>query len=203
MSRSAMGMLALVLALAGCKGDRPPGLSLRFNTLSPAPVVLTAISFDGATPGAGMGVIAGRAEETRPGGGGGSVSLSLPKGAADHIEVHAEWSELLTGRGWQAKFDLPLADLQRDGMGNAELMPVFGPNGLLIVTSDPLPKSAGDRRMKDILQLCATRDPAGDKDWRAQPDELPGQSDILALPHPPVTDPVCPLPEDAAEGAAP
>lgn len=181
----------ILFGLCGCDGNWPSGVSLAFSSYSSTPVVVTEFSLNDASLGLLPQVVSGQADTNRPFEGAGRMDVSLPSNAKSKVVMKATWVEILTGRAWHGTLDFPIGNLQKVDLNRVEIMPVFGPNGLLLVTSDPTPESDKDQRTVDIAQICAIRDKASDTNYRAQPKALPQLFETLDRAYPPVQNPVC------------
>ncbi len=189
--------LLVALALAACKEGRDPErLDLNFGSFEASPAILLDFRINGKTLGHFPTVESSRADTETPRGNGGA-SLSYPPGdPPGRITITAEWVELFTHKAWRAEFDLRTADFTwHEVLDQIRVTPVFGPNGLIIIASDPIPKSA-DVVTKDIARLCGTRAPEADFDFARRPDQIAQLPELLEFDFPPVTDPECPYPED-------
>lgn len=184
--------LCVVLGVAGCQGGDPDTLVLTFGTFASSPVVLKAVSVNG-TPVAYSPVIATEADQLTP-----RTSytqlLDYPgAGQGGNVTVSVTWVELLTHKAWQAEVAGPVSAFARysDGQNALRLGPVFGPNGLMILTSDPIPTSATDSPLVDVARVCGARVAALDVDHTANPEEL-SLTELLQANFPPVTNAECP-----------
>lgn len=195
-----VAILAVVLALAGCREGEPRLMSLSFSSHTASPAVLLDFQVNGVTSGIFPTVVAGEADNDEHRAGGGVYGLDYPAGGSGSIRLEAEWVELFTQRGWRAEVTIPLAGFSRettfDRGDTLLLMPVFGPNGLMLVTSDPIPTSAGDIRQVDVAQVCGSRLPEADFDYTADPSALAQLSELLAFDFPAVAASNCPDPGD-------
>lgn len=179
LKRAALSVL-VIAGLAGCQIGQPNQMALAFSAYTNRPVVLTEMSVNGSEMAFTPLVIRGRADTNRPQEGAGRRLLGYPGGENGIMDLDVTWVELPSGAAYSARVDVPLSNLNAAASGGVEFMPIFAPNGLLIVTSDPVPTSASDRTVRDIIRICATRTPAGDKNYRANPSELAALREALA-----------------------
>ena len=177
---SALAALGLLASwVLGASGD----MVVSFSAYSNRPVVLTRVVVNGQTLGMTPLVIAGKADTEGPGAGSGRQLRSYPRNFAGKMTLDLTWVELTTGQGYSAQITLPARHLRRAD-GAVAFMPVFGPAGLLHLTADPDPVPGAAPAIRDVLRLCASRDPAADKDFTANPTEIPGLSEALAAMQP-------------------
>ena len=162
--------------LAACSGQAHIG----FSAYTDRPVVLTDMSINGKPVPLVPMVVQGRAERLHGRTTGGGMMIGYPAGKWGQLALTLRWVDLPTGQAWSAAVDVPLAQLERSASGAVELMPVFAPGGLLLITSDPIPQSADDDRTRDVLRLCASRTPAADQDFTADPTSLPALVEAVA-----------------------
>lgn len=182
MMRLLQGVLLTILALSvsGCRMGGPGTMFLSMSAYTDRPVVVTEITVNGQALDMTPRVVRGRADTNRPREHAGGALLSYPAGSGGQMQLDLTWVELPSGAGYRAAATVPLDRLETDGSGAAAFMPVFGPGGLLIVASDPMPKSGSDTRTRDIVRLCATRTQAADRNYAQTPGELPGLREALA-----------------------
>lgn len=188
-------MFGMALALPGCFGDQPDSYGLSFGSYSASPVVVTRLAVNGRDFQMVPLLVDARSDEVMPRASGGLYSLPWPKGRDGQAALEVTWVELPTSRAYTASAQVAIADLMRGASNTVYLAPVFGPNGLLLVTSDPLPQSESDQPTRDLAQLCAARSPGDDVDYRATPDSLPDLANVLAERRPGFGDTICPQPE--------
>lgn len=185
-------ILVAALALASCV-DEPRNLRLGFNSYWASPVVLTEVLLNGQPVGFMPEVVAGRADNGEPRFPGGIYSIDYPPGNGE-VRVKASWVELLTRRAYAAEVSAPLDAFRRDEPDSIYIVPIFGPNGLLILMSDPHARSETDFDTNDVAQVCGTRTPEADTDFAARRNDYAGLEEALASDYPPVGAPVCPDP---------
>ncbi len=187
-------VLLLVAWTAGCRPDGPDGLAVAFDSYAASPAVLVEALVNGQPvewPGT---LVAGAADRVTPRGGGVSL-LGYPPlpGDAATVAVTMTWVEVMTGKAWRAEVRAPVADFQRSpGTGSLRLTAIFGPNGQMIVASDPVPASAADIRLVDVGQTCGQRVRDADADLAARPLATAGLTELLAAGVPPVAEAACP-----------
>ena len=183
--------------LAGCLGAEPTGLTLSYSTYEATPVVLNGVEVNGVVFLAHPTMVEGQADTPGPRYGNGSYLMDYPRsGNAEELSLRVVWTELLTGRGYSAETQVPVAGLERATADRVEMMPIFGPNGLMIVSSDPLPESETVAARNDVVTLCGQRDPAGDRDWETMLNEVPGLAEAQGYDYPAPTDTTCPEPAE-------
>lgn len=175
-----LGVILGLLVLAGCRMGGPDQMFMSMSAYTDRPVVVTRMSVNGRSLDMMPMVVRGRADTNRPRENAGGKMLSYPAGSGGVMRLDLTWVELPAGTGYQAVAQVPLGALERDGTGAAAFMPVFGPGGLLIITSDPMPKSASDMTTRDVVRMCGTRTPAADVNYAATPGELPALREALA-----------------------
>ena len=185
----------LLLALAGCRDEGPQIYGLSFGSFSASPVVVTRLAVNGQDFQPLPLLVDARSDQVMPRANAGLYSQPLAAGRDGQIALDLGWVELPTGRAFGATVQVPVQELQRSGPDNVQLAPIFGPNGLLVITSDPVPQSGSDQPIHDLAQLCAARSPDEDTDYRATPDSLPDLANVLAEQRPGFGDPTCPEPE--------
>lgn len=180
---------AIVSLLSACWGSGAGMMSVSFSAYTDRPVVLTRMMVNGTSMPLIPFVIEGRADVARPQDGSRRSLLRYPRGKSGVMELDMVWIELPAGTAYAARVDVPLNALQKGANAALEFMPVFAPGGLLIIASDPVPKSASDRTTRDVLRHCADRVPELDFDYTKEPRELPGLFEALqtavAMPAPP------------------
>lgn len=180
---------ALVSLLSACWGSGAGMMSVSFSAYTNRPIVLTRMMVNGTPMPLIPFVVRGRAEVARPQAGSRRSLLRYPRGKSGLMELDMVWIELPAGTAYSAQVEVPLGALQKGDGAEFEFMPVFAPGGLLIIASDPVPKSASDRTIRDVLRHCAVRAPEFDFDYTKEPRELPGLFEALqtavALPSPP------------------
>jgi hypothetical protein len=190
--KSCYAALALMTGLVACQDSsaEPAGLVLSFGSYDASPVVLLDVSVNGVAM-AKSPVVAERSDTETPRTTGSYLLDFPPTVLAGDVVVSVSWVELFTQKAWQAEVTAPLSALVRDaGTDSVRIGPVFGPNGLMILTSDPIPTSATDIPLVDVARMCGSRLPGADFDYTVDPGEL-GITDLLQFTFPPVTTPEC------------
>tara|TARA_R110000737_G_scaffold111883_1_gene144911 strand:- start:406 stop:978 length:573 start_codon:yes stop_codon:yes gene_type:complete len=182
MLRLSLALLA-TLSLSACRLGQPSQMVLSYSAYTGRPVVLTEMSVNGTAMAMIPAVVNGRADTSKPRVGSLNQLLGYPAGKAGEMQLDMTWVELPSGAAYHAVVQVALKDLQRSSNG-VEFMPVFGPGGLLIIASDPVPKGPGDKITRDVLRTCATRTPDADRDYAATPRELPALSEALDMVDP-------------------
>lgn len=176
--------LICVPFLAGCLQQEQNGLDLSFATYAQTPVVLTGFAVDGATMVEGPRAIQGLADLRRPNVEAGAMLLDLPQGTGDRLSLSVEWVELLSHDAYRAKLAVPVEALRKSQSGYVQMMPVFGPGGLLLVTSDQPATGSDTGEKRDVARVCGSRDPKRDFDYTATPSALPMLREILDFDRP-------------------
>ena len=100
------------------------------------------------------------------------------------LQIEAVWVELLTHEAFRAEIVVPVLELQRSASNFAEMKPVFGPDGLMLITSDPLPETAVSTLIHDVGRVCGTRIPELDQDYTLEPLALPALKETLEYDRP-------------------
>jgi hypothetical protein len=194
-----LALPVMLLALAGCQETEPRLMTLSFSSYGATPAVVLDFQVNGVSAGIFPTVVAGEADGDGRRAGSGSYGLDYPAGGSGTVTLRAEWVELFTQRAWRSEITAPLSEFSRettfDRGDTLLLMPVFGPNGLMLVTSDPIPTTATDDRRVDVAQTCGTRLPEADFDYTANPSALPQLGELLDFDYPEVAAPACPDPE--------
>jgi len=157
-----------------------PVMNIGFASFGGQPVVVKAFTLNGNRSGlfSDMVVDGGGDAPPRTSGSGNHLT-SYRKGQGDQIAIDVSWVELASGEAWRAAATVSAADLERSASGAIQILPVFAPGGLLIISSDPLPASDQDQRVRDLARVCATRAPDLDQDFRSDPRALPGLWEAL------------------------
>lgn len=181
MSRSALMGLSL-LSLMGCERSAST-VSLAFSSYESTPVVVTGFALNGSEFGMLPMVVDGRADTARPNEGASRMDMPVGSGSGSSIAVRAEWTELTTGRAWEGVLSVPVQQLAAIDPSRVEMMPVFGPDGLLIVTSDRAATGDQAGQAVDVGQVCG-RSVAGAVDYRQDPGALPQLRETLQASRP-------------------
>ncbi|WP_319412146.1 hypothetical protein [uncultured Cohaesibacter sp.] len=183
--------LALFLAtVAGCRQGDPAGLDLSFSSYAQTPVVLTEFRVNDVVLMPGERVVQGLADLNRPHENAGVSVWTMRLDGDGAILFEASWVELLSHRAYHAEIAVPVRQLQRNALDHVEMMPVFGPGGLLVIASDPMPQTGTETEITEITeihdagQICAERQPEQDRDYTEDPTELPMLKEILDFDRP-------------------
>jgi len=147
--------------------------SLTYDAYDSSPVIVTEIRLFGDVADYAPLVAYGQANLMAPRGPGANLRF-LTTPMPSPVEIQIEWTELLTGRAYTAGVtaELDSFDLRRAVNGySTAITPVFGPNGLLIIASDPIPTNAETIETNDVVKICGTRLASADKDWRSDTDK--------------------------------
>lgn len=167
------------LALSACIVGEPRTMFVSMSAYTLRPVVVTQMAVNGTPLAFFPAVVRGKADTNRPRSGSGRKILSYPQGDAGVMQLDLTWVELPAGLAYRAQVSVPLDELEKRAAQEISFMPVFAPGGLLLVTSDPVPKSADDETIRDVLRICATRAPEADFDYTIEPGELPALREAL------------------------
>ncbi len=151
--------------LSACYPGNPKGLSMAYSTYAQSPVLLTVFQINGLPVLPGETGVQGLSDLNRPYDRYGSYNVLMDLDANEALHIEAVWVELLTQRAYRAELTVPVQGLQRDPANYAEMMPVFGPGGLLLITSDPIPETVEATETHNAGQVCGTRVPALDRDY--------------------------------------
>lgn len=190
------GLPLLLVLLSACRASgEPEGIALSFGTYASSPVIITDFRLNGEPAQHFPLLENSEVDQISPRVGGAIYSIAYPPGdSPDSLQISASWVELLTHRAFSADLAVPVKELQTLAPDQVRMMPVFGPNGLLLVTSDPQP-SASDAPKADLARICGRRMPSADRDFSDAADTLGGLSEALGFDYPAVHDPECPMPE--------
>ncbi|MEP4198652.1 MAG: hypothetical protein ABJL99_23765 [Aliishimia sp.] len=183
--------LILAFGLSACRFGSPDSISIAFSAYASTPVVVTDMSVNGQRFNFFPKVVRGKGDTNRPMEGAGRMLLGYPKGSSE-MALEISWVELLTQRAFRATTLVSLKSLEISASGAAEFMPVFGPGGLLIVASDPIPKTAQDKTIVDVARVCAERDISADTDFAADPGEFAGLLEAVEATYPAAAASECP-----------
>nr|WP_321461760.1 hypothetical protein [uncultured Cohaesibacter sp.] len=177
--------LALFLAtVAGCRQGDPAGLDLSFSSYAQTPVVLTEFRVNDVVLMPGERLVQGLADLNRPHENAGVSVWTMRLDGDGEILFEASWVELLSHRAYHAEIAVPVRQLQRNALDHVEMMPVFGPGGLLVIASDPMPQTGTEAELHDAGQICAERQPEKDRDYTKDPTALPMLKEILDFDRP-------------------
>jgi hypothetical protein len=184
---------ALTIGLAACQDAEPAYVLLTYGSYAASPVVVKDVTMNGA-PVAHGAIAATEADMTTPRTTDYHTLGYPPATDRTQVTLSATWVEVFTHKAWTATVTGPLSAFARGSATDTILVgPVFGPNGLMVLTSDPLPTSATDIPQVDIARVCGTRTAEADFDYTADPGQLPGLPEMLQFSFPPVTAPECPV----------
>ena len=179
----AVATIGIGAVLSGCATSEPAWLNLSFSSYASTPVVLTGYRLNGQTPAMPPvpDLVAGIADVEWPRVGNGLYSLMYPRGEDPQVlAIELEWVELLSGRAWRVEAHVPIASLSGEAGQRADIMPIFGPDGLVVISSDPVPTTTGPEPVVDVLRLCGTRVPEADQADTRVFDEVIGVVDWKA-----------------------
>jgi len=194
--RSFLAAIAIIALLgAGTCQHKVTSLVITTGSYSSTPVIINSLYVNGTRYRFERHVVAGMSDKMTPRGTG-SWLVTVPDGISDPVRVKTEWTELLTGRAYSTSIEAPLDkfDIRRLGSGWYEttITPIYGPNGLLVIASDPIPTSADDIPKNDVARICGVRVPSADKDWRTEVDNVAQLKETYNFNYPPVENPECP-----------
>lgn len=181
---------------AGACQRKVTSLSLSTGSYSSTPVILTEMRVNGVLYRFEGHVVAGMSDIMMPRGSA-SWSITIPEGLSDPVRIETSWTEILTNRAYSATIEAPLKkfDVYQIGQGwyKTTITPIYGPNGLLVIASDPIPTSADNIPKNDVARICGVRVPSADKDWRSEVNNVGGHlKNAYARTYPPVENPECP-----------
>jgi hypothetical protein len=191
------GIIALAVSLmSSCFGpSQPETMTISFGAYRASPVILLDARVNGkpvAVPGS---LVDGVADDPMysPRAGGSYSLLGYPR-STGHSEmiVSMTWVEVFTQKAWTAEVRVPLDRFDGNRVRSViRFAPIFGPNGLMIVSSDPIPTSATNIPRVDVARICGSRVPGLDRDYTAKPDETISMADLLTTERVPVVLPEC------------
>lgn len=186
----------LLLMLSACRASsEPEGVTLSFGTYAASPVIITDFRLNGIPVHSFPLLENSEVDQIHPRVGGALYSLPYPSGEnAQTLQISAAWVELLTHRAFTADLEVSVGQLQTLGPDQVRMMPVFGPNGLLLITSDPQPGTGmgTDMGTADLARVCGTRAPLADRDFTGAADAMGGLREALGFDYPAVRTPECP-----------
>lgn len=169
----ALLVVTCALTLSACRFGDPGTMLISMSAYTDRPVVVTEMAVNGQAVPLVPAVVRGRADTGRPDGSSGGWLLGYPPGKSGVMQLDLAWVELPKGAAYRTTLQVPLDALETSGSGAAAFMPVFAPGGLLVIASDPVPKSASDTTTRDVARICGKRTPAADVNYAATPRELP------------------------------
>jgi hypothetical protein len=195
-----LAVLAALALLGGCREAEPARMSLSFGSYAASPAILLSAQVNGRSgPWQGM-LVASRADQASPRGGGIVATDYPPAAEPGQVVVAMEWVEVFTGKAWAAELRAPVAALDRlAALDSVTLTPIIGPNGLLVLGSDPVPATADAVRPVDVARICGHRLPPRDSDYTRTPGAVAGLPELLARPRPSPTDTAAPAFECPAQ----
>lgn len=158
-------VITCLMFLSACFPDKPNGLAMSYSTYVQSPVVIEEFKVNGQHTLQGKTEVQGLADLRRPHDNSGWYMLPRDIDANGTLQIEAVWVELLTHKAFRAEIVVPVLELQRSASNFAEMKPVFGPGGLMLITSDPLPETPDSRVMHDVGRVCGERMPELDQDY--------------------------------------
>lgn len=149
----------------------PEKLVFSATSFSSTPVMAISVRVNGmdaliASPES----LYGRAEQEMPRLGGIATWDYLRGSSESRVLATAQWIKVLTNRAYQAVAEFDLSDLTSWSDNAVLLSVIFGPNGQMIVGSDPAPTSETDQPKRDVADACGLRLPSAHFDFK--PDRL-------------------------------
>lgn len=192
------GVMAAAMALLqACFGpSEPDTVSLTFGAYRASPVVLLRAQVNGMRVEWPDKLVSGAADNPNysPRGGSGVSLLDFPPSIErGQVVFSMTWVELFTQKGWTAEVRVPIGLFHRYNDGRTmEMAPIFGPNGLLVIASDPPPVSATNIPRVDVGRVCGRRSPEHDRDYTRAPGDIIGLADLLARGRTAIDAPECP-----------
>lgn len=185
---------ATLLLMSGYSSTAgPQSEELSFGSLASSPVVVTGLSVNGTAFGLVPLLVDGRSDEVTPRANAGAFIVDIPPSADGKIRIDAVWVEVMTGRAFNATAAVPARDLDLEN--GAQLAPIFGPNGQMLITSDPVPSAGSAPATRDLVSVCGTRSVTEDRDYRVATDSLPDLAAVIADTRPEPDHPRCPVPQ--------
>jgi len=176
--------------LSSCAA-RSQDVSLALSAYRGQPVVVVSLRLNEAETNLTPMVVAGQADVNRTDDAASRMLYTVVGIKQGRMVVDVDWIELTTGHFYVGTATVPLGELERGPSGAVELMPVFAPGGVMVITSDPVPKSADDLRRKDVMRTCAKRYAQSDHDYRTTPNEIAVLSEALQSMGPSHSVPPC------------
>lgn len=183
-------MFGVMVAVAGCQTEAPQEMAFSLTSYQSSPALVAAVLVGERSAIPLPTVVFGMADtgEVR------STSTERLRwdGASGSVQVKAQWIEMLTNRAYEAQTTVKVADLFHSQPDVVDLTLIIGPNGLMLIGSDPLPTEGPPR---DVARVCGTRVPAQDRAIAAEANDHAKLTEALALTYPPVPpDSECPEP---------
>lgn len=170
---------AMLCLLAACRLGQPSKMAVSFSAYTNRPVVLTEMLVNGTAMTLVPNVVQGRADDYGRELIMGNRMLGYPKGDSGVMQLKLTWIELPHGAAYQAEIQLPLSELEYSSWSGIDFSPIFAPDGLVIIASDPPAKKGQKRITRDVARICGTRMPDLDFDYTKDPRELPGLFEAL------------------------
>ncbi|SDX63768.1 hypothetical protein [Litoreibacter albidus] len=178
-----VGMLCTGGAMAmGMLGNsRPTELTFRDAAHQSTPVMVDGLTINGAAMGS-FPTLASSSWMNPRGGKATLTRLAWPDDNAQIIDVHAEWTEIETGRAYEADISVPWGELHvEDVVGlTAYVTVVYGRNGefMLFTDADPDPKT-GQYNGREVTRVCGKRTPNRDQNYGLRVNEIPGLGRLI------------------------
>lgn len=193
--RSFFAVFAIITLLgAGTCQRKVTSLVITTGSYGSTPVIINSLFVNDTPYRFEQTVVVGMSDTMTPRGTGAWL-IPVPDGISDPVLIKTEWTELLTGRAYSAVIGAPLDkfDIRRLGSGRYQttITPIYGPNGLLVIASDPIPTSVEDIPKNDVARICGVRVPSADKDWRTEVDNVAQLKEAYTFTYPPVENPEC------------
>lgn len=193
--KTAIGVLFVgSLGLLAClPNSEPRGLLLTVGSYGASPAILLDTRINGAPVLPHHTLVSTSADVETPRSSSYHRLDYTPNVEPGRITVSITWVEIFTAKAWHATVSASVRSLvYQASTDTIRIAPIFGPNGLLLITSDPIPTSAAHIPLVDVARICGTRRPDLDFDFTANPTEIARLPELLAFNARPVTSPECP-----------
>ena len=170
---------ALAMGMFG--QSRPTELTFNDASHQSTPIMVDGLTINGETMGSFPILASSSWMNPR----GGSTTLTgLPWDDADDqiVDIHAEWTEIETGRAYDVDVSIPWGDLRvEDVVGVTAYMTfVYGRNGefTLFTNADADPKT-GQFNGREVTRVCGNRTPNRDQNYGLRVNEIPGLGRLI------------------------
>ncbi|MEP3348282.1 MAG: hypothetical protein ABJN34_17715 [Litoreibacter sp.] len=161
--------------------DRPSELTFRDASHQSTPIMVDGLEVNDVQMGS-FPLLASSSWMNPRGGNTTLTRLQWGSDDAHIIDVHTEWTEIETGRAFEADLSVPWMDLKVvDVVGATAYMTfVYGRNGefVLFTDADPDPKT-GQFNGREIMRLCGKRTPSRDQNYGLRVNEIPGLGRLI------------------------
>ncbi|RLJ36317.1 hypothetical protein BCF46_3785 [Litoreibacter meonggei] len=161
--------------------SRPTELTFNDASHQSTPVMVDGLAINGRTMGSFPILASSSWMNPR----GGSTTLTgLPWDNADDqiVDIHAEWTEIETGRAYTADASVAWGELHvEDVVGVTAYMTfVYGRNGefMLFTNAEADPKT-GQFNGREVTRMCGKRTPNRDQNYGLRVNEIPGLGRLI------------------------